>query len=37
MEGLSDVTAIAAGEAHSLILTKAGEVYSFGDNWVGQF
>ena len=30
------VTAVAAAERHSVILTKRGEVYAFGDNGEGQ-
>jgi alpha-tubulin suppressor-like RCC1 family protein len=34
--GLGRVTAIAAGGAHCLALTEAGEVYTWGDNGNGQ-
>lgn len=34
--GLSNVTAIAAGERHSLALKKDGTVYGWGENLLGQ-
>ena len=35
IEGLSDIQAIAAGDFHSLALTKSGDVYSFGNGTSG--
>ena|GEM_PF-5751800 len=36
VSGLKDVTAIAAGSYHTVVLKKDGTVWGFGDNYYGQ-